>query len=111
MPRFFCWRGWTASLLFLAVLVLGISCAKMPRRWAEEKKYQIHGVVVRVDQQAQTATIRHEEIKGWMEAMTMEFPVPSKEEFARLSRGQTIRATVFVRDLDYHVGDIQIESK
>ena len=83
----------------------------MPQRGAAEKKYQLHGVVVRLDQQEHTATIKHEEIKGWMEAMTMEFPVPSKEEFGRLSRGQTIRATVFVRDLDYHIGDIQIESR
>ena len=82
----------------------------MPDRGANENKYQLHGVVVRLDQQARTVTVKHEEIKGWMEAMTMEFPVPSKEEFARLSRGQTIRATVFVRDLDYHLGDIQIES-
>ena len=97
--------------LFVALLLLSLSCAKMPDRGAEEKKYQLHGVIVRLDQQAQTATIKHEQIKGWMEAMTMEFPVPSKTEFAQLSRGQTIRATVFVRDLDYHVGDIQIESK
>ena len=98
-------------IYFLGVLLFSISCARMPQRGTEEKKYQLHGVVVRVDNQAQTATIKHQKIKGWMEAMTMEFPVPSKEEFARLSRGQTIRATVFVSDLDYHVGDVQIESK
>ena len=102
MPRF----------LFLVLLLSLVSCTKMPQRGAEEKKYQLNGVVIRIDQQAQTVTVRHQEIKGWMEAMTMEFPVPSKPEFARLSRGQTIRATVFVRDLDYHLGDIQIvESK
>ena len=101
MPRF----------LLIALLLVGVSCAKMPERGSEEKKYQLHGVVVRLDQQAQTATIKHGAIKGWMEAMTMEFPVPSKDEFARLSRGQTIRATVFVRDLDYHIGDVQIEAK
>lgn len=97
--------------LLVGFLLFSISCAKMPERGADEKKYQLHGVVIRLDQQAQTATIKHEEIKGWMEAMTMEFPVPSKPEFASLSRGQTINATVFVRDLDYHIGDIHIESK
>ena len=93
----------------VVVLLFGISCAKMPERGAVEKKYQLEGVIVRLDAQAQTATIKHQEIKGWMEAMTMEFPVSSKEEFARLSQGQSIRANVFVRDLDYHIGDIQIE--
>ena len=95
-------------VLFLLV-VLVTACSKMPDRVGAEKKYQLHGVIMRLDPQAQTATIKHEEIKGWMEPMTMEFPVPVKDEFARLSRGQTIRATVFVRDLDYHVGEIQIE--
>jgi len=82
----------------------------MPERGAEAKKYQLHGVIVRLDPQAQTAMIKHGPIVGWMEAMTMEFPVPSKDEFARLSKGQTISATVFVRDLDYHIGEIKIES-
>lgn len=80
----------------------------MPERGAVEKKYQLQGVIVRLDAQAQTATIKHQAIKGWMEAMTMEFPVPSKEEFARLSQGQAIRASVFVRDLDYHISDIEL---
>ena len=110
MPRIF-YLKWGLCPLFLAVLLFGMSCAKMPQRGTEQKKYQLHGVVVRIDNQARTATIKHEEIKGWMEPMTMEFPVPSKEEFARLTRGQTIRATVFVSDLDYHIGDIQVESK
>jgi len=96
----------------IAVLVLPfllLSCSRMPNRGAEEKKYQLKGVVVRLDPQLQTATIKHGPIEGWMEAMTMEFPVPSKEEFARLQQGQTIHATVLVRDLDYHISDIKIE--
>lgn len=100
MPRF---------LLPVLLVLIASSCAKMPDRVGVEKKYPLHGVIMRLDAQAQTATIKHEEIKGWMEPMTMEFPVPSKDEFARLSRGQTIRATVFVRDLDYHIGEITVE--
>ena len=98
-----------SRLLIPLILVLSFACSRMPDRGAVEKKYQLHGVIRRLDAQAQTATIKHEAIVGWMEAMTMEFPVPDKAEFARLQIGQTIRATVFVRDLDYHVGEIQIE--
>jgi Cu/Ag efflux protein CusF len=94
------------SLLLLTI----ISCSRMPERGADEKKYQLHGVIVRLDPALHTVTIKHGPIVGWMEAMTMEFPVPSKEEFARLREGQTISATVFVRDLDYHVGEIKIEA-
>ena len=91
-------------------LLLSFGCSRMPDRSVPEKKYQIHGVIKRLDAQAQTAMIKHEAIVGWMEAMTMEFPIPDKAEFARLQVGQTIRGTVFVRDFDYHVGDIKIET-
>lgn len=91
----------------VAAAALTQSCARMPHR--PERQYQLHGVIVRLDAQQQTATIKHDKIEGWMEAMTMEFPVTSKEEFARLKEGQTIRATVFVSDLDYRIEGVRIE--
>jgi Cu/Ag efflux protein CusF len=82
----------------------------MPDRPVEQK-YQLHGVILRLDPAQQTATVKHEKIEGWMEAMTMEFPVASKEEFARLKVGQALRATVFVRaDLDYRIGEIRFDA-
>ena len=53
--------------------------------------------------------IKHQKIEGWMEAMTMEFPVKDTEYFRSLNSGDRITATVFVRDLDYWVGDIHRE--
>ena len=97
------------ALLAVAILLLA-ACARMPDRPVEHQ-YQLHGVIKRLDGQAQTATIKHDKIEGWMEAMTMEFPVTSKDEFATLKTGQTINATVFVHaDLDYRIGDIRIET-
>jgi len=55
------------------------------------------------------ASIAHEKIEGWMEAMTMEFPVPGEEDFARLKEGAVIRATVNVNDLNYWLTDIVVE--
>ncbi len=95
-------------LLIPLLVLLSFGCSRMPDRGLE-KKFQLHGVIKRLDAQTQTATIKHEAIVGWMEPMTMEFPVPDKAEFARLQVGQTIRATVFVRDFDFHIGEIQIE--
>jgi Cu/Ag efflux protein CusF len=45
-----------------------------------------------------------------MEAMTMEYPVREKAEFAKLHVGDRITATVFVQDLDYWVGHIHREA-
>lgn len=71
------------------------------------KEYQLRGEIVRLDAEKQTATIKHEEIKGWMEAMTMEFPVKPPSEVAKLKAGSKITATVYVQDLDYWVGNVQ----
>lgn len=44
-----------------------------------------------------------------MEAMTMEFPVPREEDFARLREGASIRATGNVNDLHFWLADVAVE--
>jgi Cu/Ag efflux protein CusF len=46
-----------------------------------------------------------------MDAMTMDFPVKEPSELKKVKPGDRITATVFVRDLDYHVGNIQVQPK
>ena len=41
--------------------------------------------------------------------MTMEFPVRDKAEFAKLTEGKRLTATVNVQDLDYWLTDIQVQ--
>jgi Cu/Ag efflux protein CusF len=45
-----------------------------------------------------------------MEAMTMDYPVRSKEEFARLRVGDHISATVSVHGTDYELTNIKKQS-
>jgi Cu/Ag efflux protein CusF len=42
---------------------------------APVRKYPLRGHVIRLDIHRQIATVKHEKIEGWMEAMTMDFPV------------------------------------
>jgi Cu/Ag efflux protein CusF len=93
-------------ILPLVVLLLGLlGCARTPPA-APAKVYPMRGVVVRLDATAQVATIRHEKIDGWMEPMTMDFPVPSKEEFAKLKEGQSVRGEVRVQGLDFQLTSV-----
>ncbi len=62
---------------------------------------------MQVDPRLQTATIKHGAIGDWMDAMTMEFPVPSKSEFQSLHVGDHVTATVNVRGTDYDLTGIQ----
>ena len=98
----------------LASLVLLSACSKPPSSSSEEKeplkRYEMRGTVVRLQGgRTHIAVIKHEDIEGWMEAMTMEFPVPSDAEFAKLKEGQNIAATVQVQGLNYWIENIRIQ--
>ncbi len=89
----------------LAVLLLNACGGSKPA--GPPKQYQLKGVVVRLDPQVRTAVIKHGAIEGWMEAMTMEFPVHEAKEFEKLTPGKQITATVFVSDDGFWIGNIQ----
>ena len=89
------------------VAALFAGCAKP----APEKRYTLTGDVLSLDTTSQAATIRGDKIEGWMEAMTMEYPVKDKSEFNRLVVGQRITATVFVGESKYYIGDIKVTGK
>lgn len=92
----------------VCIVLLAAGCA---RTNPPEKTYALRGVIVGLNPQIKTATIRHEKIGDWMEAMTMEFPVKDPAEFAKLQVGQKITATVHVRPetFAYWIANIHTE--
>jgi Cu/Ag efflux protein CusF len=52
------------------------------------------------------ATIRHRKIEGYMDAMTMTFPVKDPKEFAALQIGNCIDGALYVQGDNLWVGDI-----
>jgi Cu/Ag efflux protein CusF len=70
------------------------------------QRYSLHGEVVRLDGQGNIATIRHQKIEGYMEAMTMQFPVKNSRDFAGLHPADCIDATVFVQGDSIWIGEI-----
>src|SRR5258708_17004569 len=87
-----------APLVFLALA--GCQRNPAPKPVAE---YQMRGEVVRLDPTGQLATVKHGKIEGWMEAMTMEYPIKDKQEFARLKVGEKIQAKISVQGTDYRI--------
>lgn len=61
------------------------------------------GEIVSMDAKSQTATVKHGKIDGWMEAMTMEYPVKDQQEFAKLKVGKKIQAKILVQGMDYWI--------
>jgi Cu/Ag efflux protein CusF len=58
------------------------------------KRYTLNGRVVSLDAAANTLTVDHEAIPGFMGAMTMPYPVRDSQLLKHLSKGQQITATV-----------------
>ena len=96
--------------LFLVLAACQQSSIKEEAKDEAVKQYPMHGEVLRLDPQGKIAAIKAGKIEGWMEAMTMEFPVKDQAEFDKLHSGETINATVFVQGNNYWVGDIHEDS-
>jgi protein SCO1/2 len=97
--------------------VLAIACgllagcgSRPAESGAPVRTFEMEGEVLRVDSKNRTASIRHGEIAGWMEAMTMDFPVRDEAEFRKLQPGKRIRAAVKVQDLDYWLENIRLQN-
>src|SRR6266540_3958559 len=84
-------------LITIVILAFGIACG--PRRSANEKRYPLKGKVVAVDKSDRTATISHEDIPGYMPAMTMPFKIKNDADLEMLKPGDQITGTLVVNDL------------
>ena len=89
--------------LFLLVLLLS-GCQRNPAQ--PVKEYQMRGEIVSLDSSSQTATVKHDKIEGWMEAMTMEYPIKDKQEFAKVKVGEKIQARILVQGTDYWIASV-----
>ncbi len=99
------------SILSLPLaLVLLTACSHKPAVTSgPEKQYALSGEIVSLNAKAQTASINAAAIPGYMEAMTMDYPIKSPAEFKTLHAGDKITATLNVTASgdDYNVSNIQ----
>ncbi len=87
------------------------ACSPRPEISTERpKQYELRGVVVRVDPKMNLASIKGEKVPGWMDAMTMEYPVENKQEYLSLRKGEQITATVNVTSEGFWLTNVK-ESK
>lgn len=86
--------------VLLSLALLCAACKQAP----QVRRYTLHGKVQSVDVANKTANIYNEKIEGWMDAMTMEYPVPDP---TKLHAGDPITATVVVTDSNYALENIK----
>ena len=86
--------------LIVSICASSIGLACKPRQSANEKRYDLKGKVVAVNKSERTATIAHEDIKGYMPAMTMPFKIKSDADLEMLKPGDQVTGTLVVNDVE-----------
>jgi protein SCO1/2 len=83
-------------LFMISLLLIGCQPASNTSTGANAKRYPFTGKVVSVNKAAKKATIAHEDIPGYMTAMTMEFPIHEDWVWNDLTPGSEGRADLVV---------------
>ncbi len=96
-----------ALTCFVFALLLA-ACQRNPTAQAA-KEYPMQGEVVGLDPAAHLATVKAGKIEGWMDAMTMEYPVKDPQEFGKLKVGQSIQAKITVQGTDYWISSVNAD--
>lgn len=104
--RFFAPLALACGLLGAA---LGTGCAKSVesgKAAAKGERYPLSGEILKIDEERKVLHVKHDEIKGYMPAMTMEFTV-SDADLAAAKVGQQIRAELVpVKEGDFRLEKI-----
>ena len=66
---------------------------------AKKKEYTLVGKVEAVNISAGKVTVNHGKVEGWMDAMTMAYPVDKPELLKNVKVGDRIKASVFDGDM------------
>ena len=84
--------------IFLLSILLFTACqkAETPTASANAKRYKLKGKVITVDKAKKKAEIDHQEIPGFMDAMTMSFPIKADWVWDDLKPGAEVIADLVV---------------
>ena len=104
---------WFLLLNVAAVLVL-TACNRRPDSSGRsaspstnQQSFQVKGVVISVKLLEKTVEIKHEEIPGYMPAMTMPFEVRDTNELAGLQPGESVAFRMLVTDTEGWIDQIR----
>src|SRR4051812_23318957 len=93
----------TRMMSCLLAAAVAASCGS-PRN---QHTYTLQGQVLQVDNDHQQATIKHEEIKGLMPAMTMPYKVKNQQLLSGIGPGDLVNATLVIVENDAYLTSLK----
>jgi protein SCO1 len=107
---------WCTFLILNLAVVLVTGCERSPgvppvaiatARRTNEQMFQVKGVVLEVKPQEKSVTIKHEEVAGYMPAMTMPFDVKDTNELVGIEAGDPVLFRLIVTDTEGWIDQIR----
>ena len=92
-------RSILAAVLALAC-VFAVTSFAQDKAKGKAKSYTFHGKVTGVTEKG--LTVNGEKVEGWMDAMTMTYPVDKPDVLKMVKVGDQVMATVFDGDMTLH---------
>jgi protein SCO1/2 len=96
-------------VLCLLLAGCGQKAAQTPA--AQERRFSLKGTVISIDRSQDRIVVDHEEIKGFMGAMAMPYPVAEPKMLDIANPGDQITADVVVTDRSAHLENIVVIKK
>lgn len=99
-------RGLIATWILVVITVVSAGCSPKPSEPASP--FHLHGKIISIDLSTGSAEVDHDAIPGFMDAMTMAYPIPDKKAMSNLTRGDEITADVVVVDGVAHLENVVV---
>ena len=93
------------ALILVPVLALLAGCGGS--KPVNAREYSLEGEVLRIKADRTEITIKHGDIKGFMPAMTMPFPIKNPKLLDGLAAGDLVKATLVVTDEESFLATLQ----
>jgi protein SCO1/2 len=94
------------SRLPSAFLILALCVPGACRKPVPEQHYPVKGTVVEVSPKEKLLTVEHEDIPGYMPAMTMPFPVGDEAVLTGAGVGDAVTATLVISESRYYLENV-----
>lgn len=88
------------TTLVLCIALSALACSR-------DREYELRGQVIAVDAASARITIKHEDIRGFMPAMTMPFEVRDRRLLDGRTPGELIAATLVVEETGAYLSEIR----